>query len=338
MKNDNNHIDYAGLIGKYLVKEATAEEINRLEKWVGESDENKDTFNKYKQSWILSGINKENMNIDLNAEWATLSSKLFEQRIDSVLSPKVRKPQPVFPMFLKTAAAVVILMAVTFFLYNFFMKPGTVEMMATNVVEIETLTDGTIITLNRNSTLSYPKQFEKDVRKVKLTGDAFFEVEHNKYQPFVIESQNIEIEVLGTSFYVDAHEENSTIEVVVNSGGVALRSDKEEQIILKAGDKGIFNKETGELFRERNEDVNYDSWKTKRLVFDDTELGEVINKLNLVYNAKIKILNPEVNNCRITVTFENMPLESVLNILRETLDITVEKQNDGYIVSGEGCI
>lgn len=338
MKNDNNHIDYAGLIGKYLVKEATAEEINTLEKWVGESDENKDTFNKYKQSWILSGINKENMNIDLNAEWATLSSKLFENRIEPAPSPKVRKLQPGIPLIFKIAAAVVVLFTATFFLYNFFMKPGTEKMMATNVIETETLSDGTIITLNRNSTLSYPKQFEKDVRKVKLTGDAFFEVEHNKYQPFVIESQNIEIEVLGTSFYVNAHEENSTIEVVVNSGGVALRSDKEEQIILKAGDKGIFDKKTGQLFREKNTDVNYNSWKTKLLVFDDTKLAEVVDKLNEVYDTNIEIINPEIDNCRITVTFDNMTIEAVINILRETLDIVIEKHDNGYFISGEGCI
>lgn len=334
MKNDNNHIDYAGLIGKYLAKEASAEEITALEKWVAESDENKDTFNKYKQSWILSGIKKKNKNIDLDAEWTMLSSKLFEQRIETVSSPKIRKLQPGLPLFFRIAAAVVVLFAVSFFLYNFFLKPGTVEMMAATTIETETLSDGTTITLNRNSTFKYPKKFTKDVRKVELTGDAYFEVEHNKNQPFIIESQNIEIEVLGTSFYVDSHEDNSTVEVVVNSGGVALRSDKENQIILKAGDKGIFDKKTGQLFREKNTDVNYNSWKTKLLVFDDTKLAEVVDKLNEVYDTNIEIINPEIDNCRITVTFDNMTIEAVINILRETLDIVIEKHDNGYFISG----
>ncbi len=334
MKNDNNHIDYAGLIGKYLAKEASAEEITALEKWIAESDENKDTFNKYKQSWILSGIKKKNKNIDLDAEWTMLSSKLFEQRIETVSSPKIRKLQPGLPLFFRIAAAVVVLFAVSFFLYNFFLKPGTVEMMAATTIETETLSDGTTITLNRNSTFKYPKKFTKDVRKVELTGDAYFEVEHNKNQPFIIESQNIEIEVLGTSFYVDSHEDNSTVEVVVNSGGVALRSDKENQIILKAGDKGIFDKKTGQLFREKNTDVNYNSWKTKLLVFDDTKLAEVVDKLNEVYDTNIEIINPEIDNCRITVTFDNMTIEAVINILRETLDIVIEKHDNGYFISG----
>ena len=334
MKNDNNHIDYAGLIGKYLAKEASAEEITALEKWVAESDENKDTFNKYKQSWILSGIKKKNKNIDLDAEWTMLSSKLFEQRIETVSSPKIRKLQPGLPLFFRIAAAVVVLFAVSFFLYNFFLKPGTVEMMAATTIETETLSDGTTITLNRNSTFKYPKKFTKDVRKVELTGDAYFEVEHNKNQPFIIESQNIEIEVLGTSFYVDSHEDNSTVEVVVNSGGVALRLDKENQIILKAGDKGIFDKKTGQLFREKNTDVNYNSWKTKLLVFDDTKLAEVVDKLNEVYDTNIEIINPEIDNYRITVTFDNMTIEAVINILRETLDIVIEKHDNGYFISG----
>ena len=334
MKNDNNHIDYAVLIGKYLAKEAGAEEITALEKWVAESDENKDTFNKYKQSWILSGIKKKNKNIDLDAEWTRLSSKLFEQRIETLSSPKIRKLQPGLPLFFRIAAAVVVLFAVSFFLYNFFLKPGTVEMMATTTIETETLSDGSTITLNRNSTFKYPKKFTKGVRKVELTGDAYFEVEHNKNQPFIIESQNIEIEVLGTSFYVDSHEDNSTVEVVVNSGGVALRSDKENQIILKAGDKGIFDKKTGQLFREKNTDVNYNSWKTKLLVFDDTKLVEVVDKLNEVYDTNIEIINPEIDNFRITVTFDNMTIEAVINILRETLDIVIEKHDNGYFISG----
>jgi len=335
MKNDNNHIDYARLIGKYLAKEASAEEITALEKWVAESDENKDTFNKYKQSWILSGINKKNKKIDVEREWVTLSSKLFRNRIEPTPSPKVKELQPGIPLIFRIAAAVVVLFAVSFFLYNFFLKPGTVEMMAATTIETETLSDGTTITLNRNSTFKYPKKFTKDVRKVELTGDAYFEVEHNKNQPFIIESQNIEIEVLGTSFYVDSHEDIYAVEVVVNSGGVALRSDKENQIILKAGDKGIFNKKTGKLFMEKNTDVNYNSWNTKLLVFDDTKLAKVVDKLNEVYDTNIEIINPEIDNYRITVTFDNMTIEAVINILRETLDIVIEKHDNGYFISGE---
>ena len=278
-------------------------------------------------------MKKKNKNIDLDAEWTMLSSKLFEQRIETLSSPKIRKLQPGLPLFFRIAAAVVVLFAVSFFLYNFFLKPGTVEMMATTTIETETLSDGSTITLNRNSTFKYPKKFTKGVRKVELTGDAYFEVEHNKNQPFIIESQNIEIEVLGTSFYVDSHEDNSTVEVVVNSGGVALRSDKENQIILKAGDKGIFDKKTGKLFREKNTDVNYNSWKTKLLVFDDTKLAEVVDKLNEVYDTNIEIINPEIDNFRITVTFDNMTIEAVINILRETLDIVIEKHDNGYFIS-----
>jgi len=338
MKNDNNHIDYAALIGKYLAREADAEEIDLLEKWVKESEKNKATFNRFKQSWILSGINKQNKEINVDEEWAALTSKFFEQKIEPVSTTEVGKLNQGIPLFFKIAAAIVVLFTVTFFLYQFFLKPGMEQMMAVNVIETETLSDGTTITLNRNSILTYPEKFKKDVRKVELSGDAFFEVEHNKNQPFIIRSQSVEIEVLGTSFYIDAHENSPTVEVVVNSGGVALRAYKENQIILKAGDKGIFNKKTGQLIKEKNDDLNFDSWKTKMLVFDDTKLIEVVDKLNEVYNANIEIINPEINDCRITVTLDNMSLKAVLNILGETLDIIIGKSKQGYIISGEGCI
>jgi len=338
MKNDNNHIDFVALIGKYLAKEASADEIRSLEKWVEESEENKRLFNQHKQSWILSGINKENKKIDVDAEWDNLNSKLFGPKIESVPPLKIRKSQPGFPVLFRIAAAVVVLFGLSFLLYTFFLKPGSVELVASNEIKTETLTDGSIITLNRNSTVIYPDKFNKDIREVELAGDAYFEVEHNKNQPFVIKSQNIEIEVLGTSFYVNAHEKNPTVEVVVNSGGVALRSDTETQVVLKAGERGVFDKKTGQLIKEKNDDINFNSWKTRKLVFDDTELLEVVEKLNKVYNSNIEIINPGINECRITVTFDSMSLEAVLNILGETLDIFIEKSKDGYSISGEGCI
>jgi len=223
-------------------------------------------------------------------------------------------------------------------LYTFFLKPGSVELVASNEIKTETLTDGSIITLNRNSIILYPEKFKKDIREVELSGDAYFDVEHNKNQPFVIKSQSAVIEVLGTSFYVDSHENNHTIEVVVSSGGVALKSGNVDQIILKAGERGTLYKNSGKLVKDKNRDINYNSWKTKKLIFDDSKLIEVVDKLNQVYNMKTEIINPEIYDCRITVTFDNMPLVAILNILGETLDIIIEKRDDGYYISGEGCL
>jgi len=338
MKNDNNHIDFVALIGKYLAKEASPDEIMLLEKWVEENEENKKLFNQHKQSWILSGISKENKKIDVDTEWDNLNSKLFGPKIESAPPPKIRKFQPDLPIFFRIAAAVVVLFGLSFLLYTFFLKPGSVELVASNEIKTETLTDGSIITLNRNSIILYPEKFKKDIREVELSGDAYFDVEHNKNQPFVIKSQSAVIEVLGTSFYVDSHENNHTIEVVVSSGGVALKSGNVDQIILKAGERGTLYKNSGKLVKDKNRDINYNSWKTKKLIFDDSKLIEVVDKLNQVYNMKTEIINPEIYDCRITVTFDNMPLVAILNILGETLDIIIEKRDDGYYISGEGCL
>ena len=82
--------------------------------------------------------------------------------------------------------------------------------------------DGSIVTLNRNSKLIFPKHFTKNVREVTITGEAFFDVKPNTSKPFIINAGNVQVKVLGTSFNVCAYPGTETVEVVVESGKVQV--------------------------------------------------------------------------------------------------------------------
>jgi len=337
MENENKHIDYTELISKYLTNEASSEEIALLEKWVVKDKANKQLFNNYKQTWILSRAGQSDDKVDIDEEWNKIRLKLFGDETEKIETGQNEKQRKIIPFVLKIAAVIVIALTASYFLYYLITKSGTETFVAQDSIKTSTLSDGTIITLNFHSTITFPKKFDKKARKVKLEGDAFFEVEHNNEQPFIIKTQDVKIEVLGTSFYVNSRQQDPTIEVVVNTGKVALRTQNNEQIILTAGERGVLIKSSGELYEEKNDDVNYISWKTKRLVFENNVLSDVIQKINETYYADIKIVNPEINSCRITTTFDNKSLDAVLNIIRETLDLKIEKQNNTIFVSGEGC-
>ena len=334
MNNENNHIDYSALISKYLANEASESEIKMLEEWVLMDNTNKKLFNDYKQAWIVSNINKPNNAIDLNSEWDKIENKLFATK--TINNQKKENTRRGFYQYNKIAASIIVILSLGYLLSLFVIKSDTKNLVANNSTETATLIDGTIVTLNQNSSLTYFKEIASK-RKVKLEGDAFFNVKRDTLHPFIIETQNTEIEVLGTSFYVNSHNDKPTIEVTVKTGKVAFRITQDNQIVLVAGEKGIYTKSTGSLQHSVNKDVNFIAWKTKYLKFNDTKLSDVVDKINSVYHSNILINNKELNNCRVTVIFKNQTLETVLNVLEETLDLNFKKDKEQIILIGNGC-
>ncbi len=165
----------------------------------------------------------------------------------------------------------------------------------------------------------------------------FFQVKRNEEKPFIIEAENIEIEVLGTSFNVDARPDKQFVEVIVNTGKVALRSETGKEVILLKGERGIFSKETGDLVKEANKSKNYLAWKTKKLVFEDDRLADVVKDISEAYDLNIELARPALKDCRLTATYDNLSLDAILNILKETFDLSVVKKDNIILITGEGC-
>ena len=333
MKEHDEHIEFEILTGKYLAGETTAEEQVTLENWVKASDANKRLFLEWKHAWQMAGINAMNFNIE-KAKQIIADNFATEESVMLKIprEPATRK----LNISWRIAAAVVIFAALGFLLFTMFGN-NEQQLVASKSVVAGTLADGSKITLNQNSTLVYPKKFDDDQRKVKLNGDAFFEVAKNPEKPFIIEAGETQIKVLGTSFYVDARPGQNQVEVTVKSGRVALIAPDQSQVILTAGQKGIFIKNEKDLYKEENPDENYLAWKTGLIRFENTELGQVAKVLNRTYGVHITLQNRALENCRITANFENQTLADILLIVSETLDISVNRTANSIILSGKGC-
>lgn len=330
MAEDNKNIDYYNLSARYLSGEASDSEVSQLEEWVLASDENKLTFQNFKKAWILSGIQGNYQKIEVEKEWETTAGQLFSSaKVVSISS----KPKRRLSFIYGVAAAVVLLIVGSVWLFQFLKSPDYVEVITQNQIEEDQLPDGSEISLNQFSKVKFVTKTEDNSRKVELTGDAFFDVERDTLRPFIISTQNIEIEVLGTSFYVDSRVDQPSIQVIVESGSVSMIAGN-QQIVLTADEIGIYDKSSGNLSKRQNDDVNYLAWKTGVLEFETTNLEKVVFDLNRRFHAEVSLANPALGVCEITATYANQSLEAIARIIERTLEIQADINGKVIVFSG----
>ena len=331
MKEDNKHIDYIELCSKYLSHNANELEIQQLEKWVLSSPDNKEQFLQLQRAWMLTNVKNTNQSINVDKELQTIDSQLFSE---TKVVPLKSKSSNSF--FLKIAAAAAILVGVSLW---FFQSPTELDtkivVQSDQQIKEQQFNDGTTIALNQFSLVTYSDQFDNN-RQVNLKGDAFFDVARDTTQPFIIYTQGIEIEVLGTSFYVDSREDQKTVQVIVKSGKVQMKMGQ-QKILLTKDEIGTYVKSSQKLSKRLNDDINYLSWKSNQLFFDNTSLEQVVFDLNRTFHAQIKLASPELKTCTITATYENKSLEAILRIIEKTLTLKAEIDGEQIVISGDPC-
>ncbi len=193
------------------------------------------------------------------------------------------------------------------------------------------LSDGTLVTLNRDTKINYPDQFANDIREVSIEGEAFFEVTPNPHKPFIIHAGEATVRVLGTSFSVNAYPENDRIEVIVASGKVEVsKLANLHKITLDPGDKGTFINSSKQLTKSLNDDPNFLAWKTRTFIFTETALTEVIKQLNKVYRVQVELPNHELDELLLNAHFEKETLDFILEVISNTHGLKIEKHGGHY--------
>ncbi len=312
------------LITKHLSGEASVEETRQVEAWVALRPENELHFQKMKKVFEMGSshykkANSPDLTIDVNHEWNrfvnTISKK--ETKVRSI------ETQRYSGNWIRIAAAVVLLVASGLVINYFISKNQEVQFQTLENTLTIPLPDGSKVTLNKNSLLTYAPSFGEVNRKVTLEGEAFFEVERNLEKPFIISINKTEIEVLGTSFNIQGYDELAAVEVIVATGVVKFSAPgKNREVTLHAGEKGIYSMATEKMDSRANEDINFLSWNTQKVVFDEIDLRSVVETLNKTYRSNIIIATEISPTCVVTVSFDHQTLEAVLNVLKTTLNLT----------------
>lgn len=222
-----------------------------------------------------------------------------------------------------------------------------------------TLSDGTKIWLNGGSSLLYPANFDADRREVTLTGEAYFEVQHDKKRPFVVRLPNgVDIRVLGTSFNLRSYPDEAKIQTSLIEGKIEVdvqhgNTDK-KTITMLPGQKLLLPNPTWadasrHLIEEKRQNNVGDgkrltslsskegvengastelSWITNKLAFQSEQFDIVVSKLEKWYDINIVVTDSTLLNRRFTGIFENRSVRQVLDALKETGNFSYTREAD----------
>lgn len=321
-----NEYDIDDLIGKHLAGEASAVETQQVKQWCAQSPENQQYFEHLQFIFQKASLANDTSTYNADLAWRKVHAQLHA-------SPKTSFTS--WPL-LRIAASVLLVSALSIWAYQQFLSPVERTQLASAATVVQdSLPDGTKVALNKQTALSVTYNSKKKQGRIKLTGEAKFEIKHEVDKELIVETDEVLIRDIGTIFNVKAYPESNTIEVSVQEGEVQFYTQQNEGIYIQAGDKGIYNKQSKTFIKEQA-DTNVLSYATKLFVFEETDLRSVVEQLNAIYEKKISI-GKNLESCRVTVNFQNEEIETIAEILAETLNLRIRTTTDEIMLEGEGC-
>ncbi len=330
------------LLGRYLGGECSTEEIGLVEQWLADSPENERILEALQEIWLQSMDAGEPMPVDVEAAWERV-----KMHIEDVKSAEIRKMVRRSPTmwFIRIAAAVAFVVSIGLVLvlnhYSKLPETQLATLDSGDYLLTDTLPDGTMVTLNAHSRLTYPLKFAGKERLVQLEGEAFFEVAHDPQHPFRIHAGAADVRVLGTSFNLSARGDNVKVDVqtgtVELSEADSLEGKPRQKLLLQAGKAGSYDGKAKRIRQEQGEVENALFWKTKKLVFRDQPLTQVVAKLNAVLGDSIVLGNDAVGRCALTTTFEKPSIAAALEVIAATFNLEIIRDEKHYQLQGAGC-
>lgn len=334
------NIDWSQL-ARYLSGELSRDEEAEIEAWIAADPEHASLFEEVRLAWEQSDLPFKQR--DHNQAWAQIQAKMRRRQS---LRP-ARPPQRVARRRIDSGrfvrmAAVFVVAVVGAWLATRYVGFGTLDapsgrQYATERGERATivLEDGTTVRLNVGSALTVPEEFSAMARKVRLEGEAFFEVARDTLRPFFVEAGAAKVQVLGTSFNVRAYAETSDIEVYVATGRVALGAvDAEvtrDTVVLLPRQLGVASGSGVRRDQINLSAEDYLGWTNGRLVFRDARFDEVVTELERWYDLDIEFDVSVDEIVPFTSTFSDEPLSEILQAVSQTLGLQFERERRSII-------
>jgi transmembrane sensor len=307
------------LITRNLVGVADENERVKLSNWISESESNRNYFEQVRNIWNESGnqIDPEMINTPL--------------ALEKVLG-RISKPNPVILIWRywqRIAAILIIPLAIgsIFMLYLSQQRRLTTSEVIYNEVHAAfgtrsaiILADSSLVWLNAGSSLKYPDRFNTETRQVFLEGEAYFEVRSDPSHPFIVNTPEIKVTATGTKFNIFDYDSESLAEVTLVTGKVNVKgneiSDSQLNLDLKHGQHFEYNRQTGDKNIIEEDTYKYIAWKDGKLIFRNDPLGEVLDKISLLFNVDIELQGESLKTFSYRATFEEETLDEILKLLK----------------------
>ena len=198
------------------------------------------------------------------------------------------------------------------------------------------LTDGTHVWLNAETELTYPTNFNGDQRKVKLKGEAFFDVAKDAQKPFIVELENMDIKVLGTSFNISNYEEDKTECVTLVSGSVEVNVAQKGTYQITPSEQLSLSEFHQTVNIEKVDTELFTSWKDNKYIFKNARLDDILKKLHRWYDFSVAYEDALMGEKRFSIIIDREDdLSKVLEIISYTSNIKLEYKDKRIKVRSE---
>ena len=264
------------------------------------------------------------------------------QELSRISKPRKR----IIPAWARVAATIAILFGLSWLVYYISLPE---EDLYTQVMEsgnenlYAVLDDGTQVWLNKNSQITYNNQFGEKYRKIRLTGQAFFDVVHHPQVPLTVTARDIDVTVKGTAFNVDAASQN--IEVALIRGSVAVKDNRKKnskEILLQPNQKIVVrdghilssdsNFVVQDLVQENDTIIPETQWLKDALVFQKQRFSDLAKLMEERYKVTIRIENNTLAEQRFTGSIKSETLQQMLDALKQSYPFTYEIEGKKVII------
>lgn len=292
------------LLNKYLDGTASAAEIREVDDWYRSFDDH-------------AGLTQQ-----LSAEQLAGLEQLLFLRISREIEkagPPARVIGASFRYWWAAASVAALLIAGgVYFARTRTAQPDAVmatltEQTGRSSIKKIALPDGTTVWLNFDSKIKYAA---KEGREVWLEGEGYFEVAPREGKTFLVHAGTLDVNVLGTSFNIDAYTPGETVTVTVASGKVAVGAGDAARTTLAANQQAVYQAAAGKIEKSDISAADFSAWRQGQLVFKKAMFSTIAQKLERRYNVRIRFSGEHIANALLTARFdENVPLKDVLAML-----------------------
>lgn len=296
------------------------------------------------EEYLLQNPEKEDLITDskkvLNQIYEVLPSGEFEEELEKFVSiveadksvfiePKKTRS---FSYYAIAASVSAIILVALFWVFSSELAPSGNNTEVVSIVERSTergqrsnlvLKDGTKIKLNSQSFLTYPKNFEKDLREVHVTGEAFFEVKRDEDRPFLVHMGDVSLKVLGTSFNVRAYPDENKLKVSLATGKVEVIRNGVVEATLTPNREAVYDRFSGRVTTAQFDPRFTLAWKEDKIKFQKATFTEIVNVLERWYDVSFSY-DEAIEVKDFTGEFENMALEDILKGMQHSLNFKYE--------------
>jgi ferric-dicitrate binding protein FerR (iron transport regulator) len=304
---------------------ASQEDLNNLEQWLNMNALHKTLYSELKATIYSKQINHTEKQIE--SAFLKLDKTINKKPNIETITKANKKYSFPFKSVIGIAASILLILTIYLWRAESVKTDNSITQITKDCPRGQklhvTLSDGTEVWLNSGSHISFPKIFAKDKRIVTLEGEAFFIVTKNELKPFVVNTSNSQIKVLGTSFNVNNQNINHITETTVITGKVLVSSIVNSQSVTLVKNQSALVNKQGEV--QKKDEINPEStvdWKDNNLFFDNVPLEKVFEEIEPWFDITIELNDKSINQKKLRAKFSNPSLNQLLDYISKVNDIT----------------